>query len=84
MVLSEQSVCTFNHQAISLALFKMLFYNIRLHCYVVIEIKTEKFKPSDIGQVGTYVVAVNHILKTEQENPTIGLIICKERDEVLA
>ncbi len=62
----------------------LLFYNIRLHCYVVIEIKTEKFKPSDIGQVGTYVVAVNHILKTEQENPTIGLIICKERDEVLA
>ena len=62
----------------------LLFYNIRLHCYVVIEIKTEKFKPSDIGQVGTYVVAVNHILKTEQENPTIGLIICKEKDEVLA
>lgn len=62
----------------------LLFYNIRLHCYVVIEIKTEKFKPSDIGQVGTYVVAVNHILKSEQENPTIGLIICKEKDEVLA
>ncbi len=62
----------------------LLFYNIRLHCYVVIEIKTEKFKPTDIGQVGTYVVAVNHILKTEQENPTIGLIICKEKDEVLA
>lgn len=51
----------------------LLFYNIRLCCYVVIEIKTEKFKPSDIGQVGTYVVAVNHVLKTEQENPTILL-----------
>ena len=62
----------------------LLFYNTRLHCYVVIEVKTEKFKPADIGQLGTYVVAVNHILKTEIENPTIGLLICKEKDEVLA
>ena len=62
----------------------LLFYNMRLHCYVVIEVKTEKFKPADIGQLGTYVVAVNHILKTEIENPTIGLLICKEKDEVLA
>lgn len=62
----------------------LLFYNIRLHCYVVIEVKTEKFKPSDIGQLGTYVVAVNHILKTDADNPTIGLLICKEKDEVLA
>ena len=56
----------------------LLFYNIRLHCYVVIEVKTEKFKPADIGQLGTYVVAVNHILKGDDENPTIGLLICKE------
>jgi len=62
----------------------LLFYNTRLHCYVVIEVKTEKFKPAGIGQLGTYVVAVNHILKTEIENPTIGLLICKEKDEVLA
>lgn len=62
----------------------LLFYNIRLHCYVVIEVKTEKFKPADIGQLGTYVVAVNHILKTAADNPTIGLLICKEKDEVLA
>ena len=62
----------------------LLFYNIRLHCYVVIEVKTEKFKPADIGQLGTYVVAVNHILKGDAENPTIGLLICKEKDEILA
>ena len=62
----------------------LLFYNIRLHCYVVIEVKTEKFKPADIGQLGTYVVAVNHMLKTDVDNPTIGLLICKEKDEVLA
>lgn len=62
----------------------LLFYNIRLHCYVVIEVKMEKFKPADIGQLGTYVVAVNHILKTDTDNPTLGLLICKEKDEVLA
>lgn len=62
----------------------LLFYNIRLHCYVVIEVKTEKFKPADIGQLSTYVVAVNHILRMEEDNPTIGLLICKEKDEVLA
>lgn len=62
----------------------LLFYNIQLHCYVVIEVKTEKFKPADIGQLGTYVVAVNHILKTDMDNPTLGLLICKEKDEVLA
>jgi len=62
----------------------LLFYHIKLKCYVVIEIKTEKFKPADIGQVGTYVVAVNHILRTENENPTIGLVICKGKDEILA
>ncbi len=62
----------------------LLFYNIRLHCYVVIEIKTEKFRPEHIGQLGTYVVAVNHILMSEGDHPTIGLLICKEKDEILA
>ena len=62
----------------------LLFYNIRLHCYVVIEVKMEKFKPADIGQLGTYVVAVHHVLKTDEDNPTLGLLICKEKDEILA
>ena len=62
----------------------LLFYNINLRCYVVIEVKTGKFTPADLGQLGTYVVAVNHILKKPDENPTLGLLICKSKDNVLA
>lgn len=62
----------------------MLFYNTRLRCYVVIEVKAIKFQPGDVGQLGTYVSAVNHILKTPSDNPTIGLLICKTKDNVLA
>lgn len=62
----------------------MLFYNTRLRCYVVIEVKAIKFQPGDVGQLGTYVSAVNHILKTPEDNPTIGLLICKTKDNVLA
>lgn len=62
----------------------MLFYNTRLRCYVVIEVKAIKFQPGDVGQLGTYVSAVNHILKTPEDKPTIGLLICKTKDNVLA
>lgn len=62
----------------------LLFYNIKLHAYCVIEVKTGTFEAGDIGQLGTYMTAVNHILKTEQDNPTIGLLICKDKDNVLA
>ena len=63
----------------------LLFYNIKLRCYVVIEVKIEKFSPRDIGQIGTYVTAVNHLLREEgKDNPTIGLLICKSKDNTLA
>lgn len=62
----------------------LLFYNIRLHAYCVIEVKTATFGAGDVGQLGTYMTAVNHILKTPQDNPTIGLLICKDKDNVLA
>jgi predicted nuclease of restriction endonuclease-like (RecB) superfamily len=63
----------------------LLFYNIRLRCYVAIEVKIAKFDPRDIGQLGTYVTAVNHILRDEEkDNPTIGLLICKSKDNTLA
>ena len=54
------------------------------HCYVVVEIKTGKFDSSYAGQLGTYVVAVNHQMKTEADNPTFGLLICKDMDKVEA
>ena len=62
----------------------LLFYNVKLHAYCVIEVKTGTFDAGDIGQLGTYMTAVNHILKTRQDNPTIGLLICKDKDNVLA
>ncbi len=63
----------------------LLFYNINLSCYVVIEVKIGKFEFSDIGQLGGYVVACNHQLRKQgRDNPTIGLLICKEKDRVQA
>ena len=62
----------------------MLFYNITLHAYVVIEVKVAEFEPRDIGQVTTYVAAVDGILRGENDAPTIGLLICKTKDDVLA
>ena len=62
----------------------MLFYNTRVHAYVVIEIKTGKFRPEYVGQLGTYVVAVDHTLKTEKDEKTIGILICKDKDNILA
>lgn len=62
----------------------LLFYNLKLRCYCVIEVKVTKFEPGHLGQLGTYVTAVNHMLKTEQDNPTIGLLVCKTKDNVLA
>ena len=62
----------------------MLFYNTQRHCYVVVEIKTGKFDSSYAGQLGTYVVAVNHQMKTKADNPTLGLLICKDMDKVEA
>ena len=62
----------------------LLFYNFKLHCFVVIEVKIGEFKSADMGQLGTYMVAVNHQMKGEKDEPTLGLIICKSRDSVKA
>ena len=62
----------------------LLFYHLELRCYVVIELKACKFKPAFIGQLGTYVSAVNHLKKKPTDNATIGLIVCKTKDDVMA
>lgn len=62
----------------------LLFYHVRLHCYVVVELKTEKFKPEFVGKLNFYITAVNKQLKTERDNPTIGILICKDKDNVVA
>ena len=60
----------------------MLFYNVFERRYYVIEVKVRKFDPADIGQIGTYMVAVNHQLKRPDDQQTVGLIICREKDRV--
>ena len=62
----------------------LLFYNTKAHCYVVVEVKTGDFDSANAGQLGTYVVAVNHQIKTEYDNPTIGLLVCRGLDRVEA
>lgn len=63
----------------------LLFYNLNLSAYVVVEVKIGKFDFADAGQLGGYVVACNHILRKEgRDNPTIGILICKEKDNLVA
>ena len=61
-----------------------LFYNDLLHCLVVVEVKVSDFDPRDMGQLGTYVAAGDGMMRKESDNPTIGLLICKTKDNVLA
>ncbi len=63
----------------------LLFYNLTLSCYVVIEVKIGEFDFADVGQLGGYVVSCNHILRKEgRDNPTIGLLVCKQKDNLIA
>lgn len=62
----------------------LLFYHLELRCYVVVELKVTKFKGEHLGQLGVYVSAVNHIKKKPTDNPTIGLLICKTKNNVIA
>ena len=61
----------------------LLFYHIKLHSYVVIELKTGKFKPEYTGKLNFYISAVDEILKGKDDNPTIGLLICKEKNRTV-
>jgi predicted nuclease of restriction endonuclease-like (RecB) superfamily len=62
----------------------LLFYHLKLRCYVVIELKAGKFKPEHIGQLGFYMTAVDAQVKDDSDGPTIGLLLCKSRDKVVA
>ncbi|XAZ81790.1 PDDEXK nuclease domain-containing protein (plasmid) [Fibrella sp. ES10-3-2-2] len=62
----------------------LLFYHIRLRCYVVIELKARDFEPGDAGQINFYVNVVNEYLRVEGENPTIGILLCKGKNQALA
>ena len=62
----------------------LLFYNLNLRCYVVVELKTGDFKPEYAGQLNFYLSAVDGILKKEQDNPSIGLLLCKSKNDLVA
>lgn len=58
----------------------MLFYHIYLRCYVVIELKVKPFEPEFAGKLNFYVNAVNELIRRGSDNPSIGLLICKDMD----
>lgn len=62
----------------------LLFYNTKLRCYVVIELKNTEFKPEYAGKLNFYLSAVDDLLRHEHDNPSIGILICKERDKLTA
>lgn len=62
----------------------LLFYNTCLHAYVVVEVKITEFESSFLGQLSGYMSLVNHILKEDIDRPTIGLLICRSKNNVFA
>lgn len=62
----------------------LLFYHIHLRCYIVIELKLGEFKPEHIGQLNFYLNSVDEQIKTKHDAPTIGLLLCKHRNKIVA
>lgn len=62
----------------------MLFYNLKLKCYVVIDLKTAKFTPEQAGKMNFYLSVVDDQLRSETDNPSIGLILCRNENKMVA
>lgn len=62
----------------------LLFYHVRLHCYIVIELKTGPFRPEWPGKLNFYLSAVDDLFRTEPDGPTIGLLLCESRESPIA
>lgn len=62
----------------------LLFYHIKLKCYVVIEIKNRKFKPEDAGKLNFYLSAVDSLLKDDNDKQSIGLLLCRDKNTIEA
>ena len=62
----------------------LVFYNIHLHCYVIIDLKTHKLSHQDIGQLDMYVRMYDELIKGENDNPTIGILLCSQNNEDIA
>lgn len=61
----------------------LLFYHVRLHSYIVIELKTGRFEPEFSGKMNFYLEAIDRQVRTERDGPTLGLILCKEKNNVV-
>lgn len=61
----------------------LLFYHTKMHCYVVVELKTVDFEPEFAGKLNFYIKAVDEQIKTKQDNPTIGILLCKSKDKIV-
>jgi predicted nuclease of restriction endonuclease-like (RecB) superfamily len=64
--------------------FDLLFYHLRLRCFIVIDLKARPFKPEDAGKMNFYLSAVDDRLRHPDDKPSIGLILCKTRNEIVA
>jgi len=62
----------------------LLFYHIRLGCFIVVELKSVEFKPEFTGKLSFYLSAVDDLLRKENDNPTIGILLCKSKDKIEA
>lgn len=62
----------------------LLFYHYKLRCFIVVELKAGEFDPRDAGQLNFYLTAVDEQLKSEQDHPTIGILLCKTKDNIIA
>jgi predicted nuclease of restriction endonuclease-like (RecB) superfamily len=62
----------------------VLFYHLKLRCYVVIELKTGKLEPGHVSRLGFYVSVVDDIIRSDEDKPTIGLLLVKEKDRLVA
>ncbi len=60
----------------------LLFYHLKMHCYVVIDLKTGEFEPEHAGKMNYYLSAVDDLLKTDIDQPSIGLILCKTKETI--
>jgi len=62
----------------------LLFYHLKLKCYIVVELKAREFEPTDAGQLNFYLSAIDDLVKDETDNPSIGLLLCKSKDKFTA
>jgi predicted nuclease of restriction endonuclease-like (RecB) superfamily len=61
----------------------MLFYHLDLRCFIVVELKAQEFDARDVGQINLYLSAVDNLLKRPDDKPTIGLLLCKSKDNIM-